>query len=179
MTVSWGFVHRNRKIGPLLGRSFGKCFAVISGLYRTAGATPGDPWKPRIFDFCPKIEKSRKSRKSQEIEEIRSGDPKSPVWAKSCQIWADPWIWTLARSPSWSPSWSSWSPSWSRWLARSPSWSPSWSRWLTRTLRSAQICSGSRDPVAYVAHMLPPISISRLCTNVHISSYTTVRALPK
>jgi len=47
-TVSWGFVHYFWKIGPPFGRSFAKCFAVISGLYRTGGwilgPTMGPTW---------------------------------------------------------------------------------------------------------------------------------------
>ena len=118
MIVSWGVVHRNRKIGPLFGRSFAKCFAVISGLYIAPWAPFGGPLISAIFVFFSLFVKFR------EIEEIRCFGrfwPDSQDLARSWESWEswlldliwDPWdlrIWTpagsdLARSEVWLEVW--------------------------------------------------------------------------
>ena len=95
MTVSWGFVHRNRKIGPLFGRSFGKCFAVISGLYRT----PGRPRRTQIqgsrrpsqtADFS-KLRQNSKIEENREIEQNRRLEAISQDLARSWGL-ADSWV---------------------------------------------------------------------------------------
>ena len=48
-TVPGGFASGNAIFGPPLGRSSGKCFAVISGLIRTFGAPQTGPWPGQIW----------------------------------------------------------------------------------------------------------------------------------
>ena len=165
MTVSWGFVHRNRKIGPLFGRSFGKCFAVISGLYRTPGRArtgPGwdlaGPWKLKKrlkIDFEPLFPISGKWQENRHLGDFWR------VWPDLGGFWDQPG-WTRAdpgQGPArTSPSWSGSSPRSVRELAqvdsrvvRSSDLSRIWSRSEQDLSHLSRIWS---DPVAYVGHML-------------------------
>ncbi len=177
MTVSWGFVHRNRKIGPLFGRSFGKCFAVISGLYRTPGrprrtGIQGSRRPSQTADFS-KLRQNAKNEENREIEQNRRLEAISQDPGGS---------WDLAGflGPSWSrdpPSWSRDLPSWSRdlpggsprspsWSPRSPSWSPSWSRSLRWLPRWSPSCSRSLRWLSYGCHyvvLCGPMGLPTLC----------------
>ena len=179
MTVSWGFVHRNRKIGPLFGRSFGKCFAVISGLYRTPGRArtgPGWTWmdpgksKNRLkIDFEPLFPISGKWQENRHLGDFLGF---GPIWADSGTSRAGPGR-TLVQGPArTSPSWSGSSPRSVRELAQvdpelrseqdlvqiGPDLSRIWLRSEQDLLRS----------VAYVGHMLTCLDTCHVVICMHM-----------